>query len=326
MYVGGFAQPVTNTVMFISGSNGNVSFGGNNTPAHKLFVGGTFSVNGVSTFSANVLVNATLRANGQSNLIGAATLSNTVSVVGAATFSNTANVQSTFTAEHNVVLGTTGSDGIHIVGRVNTDVIPAHSGQENLGNSSFRWLGVYGQSGDFSGDVTVSGNLTVSGAVTTINTTNLEVQDPLIRVANGNATTDTLDVGIFGSFGNTTATQYTGLFRDASNGGLYKLFTGYIPQPTTTVDTANVNFAYADLQVGALFSANVQVTGGSITGITDLAVADGGTGVSVFANNGIVYGQNTGALAVTSAGTEGQVLQAGAGGVPAFGTLDGGTF
>lgn len=326
VYVNGFSQAVGNTAMFISGANGNVSFGGNNAPAYKVFVNGTLGVNGASTFSANVLVNATLRANGQANVIGAATFSNTVSILGPTTISNTANVQGTFTAEHNVQLGTTGSDGIHIVGRVNTDVIPAHSGSENLGNSSFRWLGVYAQNGDFSGNVVVSGDLTVSGNVTTINTTNINIQDPLIRLANGNSTTDTVDVGIFGSFGNSTVTQYSGLFRDASAGGRYKLFAGNIPEPTTTVDTANVNFAYADLQVGSLFSANVQITGGSITGITDIVVADGGTGRSVFANNGILYGQNTSALAVTAAGTEGDVLKVGAGGVPTFGTLDGGTF
>lgn len=57
-----------------------------------------------------------------------------------------------------------------------------------------------------------------------------------------------------------------------------------------------------------------------------LNVASGGTGVSSFTNNGILYGQVAGPLAVTAAGTEGKVLQANASGVPFFGDLDGGTF
>ena len=57
-----------------------------------------------------------------------------------------------------------------------------------------------------------------------------------------------------------------------------------------------------------------------------LSVPRGGTGVGTFTANGILYGNSTGSLKVTAAGTEGQVLQASAAGVPSFGMLDGGTF
>ena len=196
-------------------------------------------------------------------------------------------------------------------------------------------------------DATVSGNLTVNGTLTTINTTNLNVSDPLIRVANGNATTDTVDVGFYGSFGNTTVTQYTGLFRDASDSGIYKLFTGQIPDSTTTVDTANVNFAYSTLQsylktggstasglianathiaVTANSTLNVTITANTLTLATALAVGSGGTGATTFTTKGVIYGNGTSALQVTSAGTDGQVLQANSTGFPVFATLDGGTF
>jgi hypothetical protein len=55
---------------------------------------------------------------------------------------------------------------------------------------------------------------------------------------------------------------------------------------------------------------------------TTVAVTAGGTGVESFTDNGIVYGNGTSALDVTSAGTQYQVLQAGSGGVPAFGALN----
>ena len=57
-----------------------------------------------------------------------------------------------------------------------------------------------------------------------------------------------------------------------------------------------------------------------------LSVPRGGTGVNTFTENGILFGNTTGALKVTAAGTEGQVLQASSTGVPSFGMLDGGTF
>jgi len=55
---------------------------------------------------------------------------------------------------------------------------------------------------------------------------------------------------------------------------------------------------------------------------TTVAVTAGGTGVESFTDNGVVYGNGTSALDVTSAGTEHQVLRAGSGGVPAFGAVD----
>jgi hypothetical protein len=52
----------------------------------------------------------------------------------------------------------------------------------------------------------------------------------------------------------------------------------------------------------------VAITGGSITGITDLAVADGGTGSSSLAANNVLLGNGTSALQVVAPGTSGNVL------------------
>ena len=72
---------------------------------------------------------------------------------------------------------------------------------------------------------------------------------------------------------------------------------------------------------------------------TDLEVQFGGTGVSTFTSNGIVYGNAAGALQVTAAANVGspgtgsdattsfQVLTVTAAGVPVWtDTIDGGTF
>lgn len=71
--------------------------------------------------------------------------------------------------------------------------------------------------------------------------------------------------------------------------------------------------------------SGVDITGGLIRGIADLAVADGGTGVSSFTPYGIVLGgtTDTGALQnVSGLGTSGQVLTStGAGAAPTWQTL-----
>ena len=175
-------------------------------------------------------------------------------------------------------------------------------------------------------NVTISGNLTVSGTTTTVDSTTLSVADPLISLATGNNSSDAVDIGLYGLYDTSGSTDlYSGLFRDANDSGKWKLFKDLQAAPTTTVNTGGTGYAVATL-VANLESSSVAITGGTITGITDLVVADGGTGAGTFTSKGILYGNGTGALQVTAAGTEGQVLQAGSGGTPEFGGIDGGTY
>lgn len=161
-----------------------------------------------------------------------------------------------------------------------------------------------------SENAVISGNLVVDGTLSYLNTTNLAVQDPLIKLANNN-TTDSVDIGFYGKY---STTKVAGLFRDASDSGKFKLFNELTVDPTTTVNTGGSGYAAATLVLGSLELG------------TDLAVTHGGTGASTFTSKGILYGNGTSALQVTAAGSEGKVLQAGSGGTPEFGDLDGGTF
>jgi hypothetical protein len=64
---------------------------------------------------------------------------------------------------------------------------------------------------------------------------------------------------------------------------------------------------------------NVSITGGSISGITDLAVADGGTGKSSWTQYLIPYADSTTSFSQVAIGTAGQVLTSnGAGAAPSF--------
>lgn len=76
--------------------------------------------------------------------------------------------------------------------------------------------------------------------------------------------------------------------------------------------------------MAAQTASSVAITGGSVTGITDLAVADGGTGASSFTAYSVVAAGTTGTGAFQSVGTgtTGQILTSnGAAALPSFQTL-----
>jgi len=229
--------------------------------------------------------------------------------------------------------------GLHVgVGNgisTSTDAVRVNGGSTLTVNST----GVHVNSALSITDLSLSGNLTVLGTLSTIDTTNLIVEDSLIELANGNGTTDILDIGIFGQYG-ATGTKFTGLFRDATD-GVYKLFTGSQTEPTTTVDTAAVGYTTATLQAfltsGGLVSnstavtltanstLNVNITANSLSLSTPLAVTSGGIGRASITAGAILVGNGAGATTVLAAATDGFVLQSNGTSV-VYGTLDGGTF
>ena len=83
-----------------------------------------------------------------------------------------------------------------------------------------------------------------------------------------------------------------------------------VTNTTQIATTAFVKAVVADLgTIGTMAAQNansVAVTGGSITGITDLAVTDGGTGTSTL--TGVVIGNGTSAMTAVAPGTSGNVL------------------
>jgi hypothetical protein len=174
-------------------------------------------------------------------------------------------------------------------------------------------------------DLSLSGNLTVSGTLTTIDTVNLTIDDPLIKLARDNPT-DVVDVGLYGVYTN-GGTRYTGLFRDATD-GIYKLFTGLESEPSTVVDTNGVGYGQATLKAylnsGALTSNGDNL---NITANSQIAVAIVANAISLttLSNNGIIVGNTTGGFNSLSLGSDGYVLQSN-GTTLVYSTLDGGTF
>lgn len=84
---------------------------------------------------------------------------------------------------------------------------------------------------------------------------------------------------------------------------------------TNTTQIASTAFVKQEITALALGTISTQaasavaITGGTITGITDLTVADGGTGVSTLTANSVLIGNGTSAITSIAPGTSGNVLK-----------------
>lgn len=214
------------------------------------------------------------------------------------------------------------------------------------------------------GNMLVTGNLTVSGTTTSVNTTEVTLNDPVMALAQNTSSDDGEDRGVrFKWYDSGSSTVKDGFFgfdyeterfsftkdedfsggedasspwHDAQFGGVYagNLDLGITNNNTITTTSGTGNLTIDSAGGTVVINDAVDLNGsldisGALTLGTALAVAEGGTGAVSFTNNGVVYGDGTGALDVTAASTQvGAILQtASAGGVPAFSNvIDGGTY
>ena len=225
------------------------------------------------------------------------------------------------------------------------------NGNVTLGNASSDTV-------QTQGNLTVGGNLTVSGTTTSVNSTETTLTDPMIELAQDTSSADGLDRGIRfkwhngsavkdGFFGFDIQTQRFSFTPDEDLSGgddasspWGDLNIGDIYGTGATLDNVRVGVTAAgeiDTSSGNLtldsaggtvvVDDNLNVTG-TVTLTNDLAVTEGGTGVSAFTDNGVLYGDGANALDVTAASSaNGSILQANSGAAPAFSNIiDGGTY
>lgn len=303
------------------------------------------AVGSIVTVGSNVALSTSILSIGNSTVN---TVINSTSVsTGSLTVANL-TVSGDLDVQGNTKLGSAITDVVSVVGLVNTNIIPSANVTYSLGNNSLYWAevhtgNVHADYGYFNHDVAIYGDLTISGNLVTQNLQSVVISDSLIQLADGNDVADLVDIGFIGHYHTGGANLHTGLFRDASVDEYY-LFKGLTQDLAglSTVNTADPTFALADLnawlQSGALISnsttvtitanstVNVNITANSLSLTTALSVGSGGTGLTTVTAKGVLYGNSTGPLGVTTAGTDGQVLQANSTGFPVFADLDGGTF
>lgn len=86
--------------------------------------------------------------------------------------------------------------------------------------------------------LTIHGDLEVKGTTTSVSSTTVTIDDPMLSLADNQAdtasATDSVDVGMYGVYGNNTAAFYHGIVRDQS-ANAYVVFNGITSEPSTTV-------------------------------------------------------------------------------------------
>ena len=114
----------------------------------------------------------------------------------------------------------------------------------------------------FTDDVIVTGNLTINGDTTTINTTNMDVDDTLIMLANGTSGSPANDIGILFNRGN----QGNAAFFYDESATTFKLSDTKDPKSNTSLSPVTAS----NLSVGIVDAATLKYDGLSVhTAITD---------------------------------------------------------
>jgi hypothetical protein len=260
------------------------------------------------------------------------------------TFAGTANEVNTIVSDNQIQIGL--PDDVTITSDLTVTDNLTVNGNVTLGNAS-------GDTVSTAGALTVGGNLTVNGTTTTVNSSIVTVDDPIFMIGGDTApgSDDNKDRGIefrwhngvaakLGFFGfddstgrltfvpdaTDTAVVISGTKGDLDVGGAYIDAIQVGITGTNEIDTASGNLILDSAGGTVQVTDNLDVTG-TVTLTNDLAVTHGGTGLSSFTSKGVFVG-NTGGTAVSFVtGTEAQILQYNASGVPvASEIIDGGTY
>jgi hypothetical protein len=174
-------------------------------------------------------------------------------------------------------------------------------------------------------DLVVSGDLTVNGTTTTVNSTTITVDDKNIELGSvaspTNTTADGGGITLKGAtdktfnWVNATAAWTSSEDLNLLSGKVYEI------NGTTVLSSSALG---SGVTGSSLTSVGTIATG--VWNGTAVTVPYGGTGATTFTSNGILYGNGTGALQATAAGTNGYFLYSNSG-TPAWtNTISGGTY
>ena len=229
------------------------------------------------------------------------------------------------------------------------DIIVSGSQNINAGESNLSIL-----------NVTVSGNLSILGTLTTIDTENIRIEDASLQLASNQALTstftDSYDISVFGTFGNTANTWFTGIYRDHTSSSHYsknvwKLYAANNVNILTTnssvVDQSSQYYNQGTLQAylepygntsTSAFVANssavtitsavkpVYITANTLALNTALTPSNGGTGLKLYNIGDIIFANSSTTFDRLQVTIPGDILQISDTNLPIYKSLDGGIF
>ena len=201
------------------------------------------------------------------------------------------------------------------------------------------------------GNLTVGGNLVVNGTTTSVNSTTITLDDPVLVLADNSGTSvDGVDRGVRFKYGDGSSVK-EGFFgfdhqserfvftkdedfsggedasspwHDAQFGGVYADNVRIGVSAANEIDTSSGNLILDSAGGTVQVTDNLDVTGALTLG-TALAIAEGGTGLTSVTNNSVMVVTGSGINFVT--GTQGKLIQFNSSGVPvASDVIDGGTY
>jgi len=165
---------------------------------------------------------------------------------------------------------------LHVIGTATHggDVLSDTDSTDSLGSTGVRWLKLWVDSiqttgnTDISGNLTVTGNLTINGTTVTNDATNTEIKDPLIEINSG-ASSNANDLGLLMERGSTGDNVFMGWDESGD----------YFAFGTTTAtgsSTGNISYSFGEIRAsGAVFSGTssnlgtvttVDINGGTVDG------------------------------------------------------------